>query len=589
MRIVLTLIILICIQQTAISQNAEMDTKVWSKKLTVSTTKNENFKDLKSYLLSLDSTEAFKLLFKIGKTSHAKGPHFVARYNCLKASCILKFNPPVPDFSSNFKEEIKKEVIDLLEDAIKQAYISDDDHLIAFVSFKYGDIMKGFQKTAKAVMYLMYSADLYDQLQLNAEFFNYFELGELLWKIREYKKCIYYTKKAISVLEPDSHQKIRYEMMCNNTVGLAYQRMGRYDSAIYFYQKALRLTSELNDPASTKIWTGIISGNMAQIDFAQKKYSVALPLFEIDYNNNKEIGYYGDAANSLQWAAKTNLALGDKKLALDQIRESFELLEKWPTAHEYIKNAYKTASEIFKSLDNNDSALYYSGKYNFLHDSLERVIYQSSLDISQLRLNYEKDKYKTSLLRQKKDDQLHQRNFIIGGVILFSAIILLLVNRQRQKLKLKHERDQNENLRIQNEIENARVQLKMFTNSTIEKTNIIEKLELQVKNKLETEEQNNLINELCSQTILTEEDWLRFKQLFEKINPSFFNSISNQVLNITPAEQRMAALILLHLTTKQMAAVLGISPNSVLKSKQRLRHRLNFSNDQQVEEFIKNI
>jgi DNA-binding CsgD family transcriptional regulator len=46
------------------------------------------------------------------------------------------------------------------------------------------------------------------------------------------------------------------------------------------------------------------------------------------------------------------------------------------------------------------------------------------------------------------------------------------------------------------------------------------------------------------------------------------------VPDITPAEQRMAAFSRLHLNTKQMASMLGISPDSVYKIKQRLRKRL---------------
>ena len=38
-----------------------------------------------------------------------------------------------------------------------------------------------------------------------------------------------------------------------------------------------------------------------------------------------------------------------------------------------------------------------------------------------------------------------------------------------------------------------------------------------------------------------------------------------------------------------MAAVLGISPNSVIKAKQRLRQRFEFQTDQQVEEFMESI
>jgi DNA-binding CsgD family transcriptional regulator len=129
----------------------------------------------------------------------------------------------------------------------------------------------------------------------------------------------------------------------------------------------------------------------------------------------------------------------------------------------------------------------------------------------------------------------------------------------------------------------------MFTKSIIEKTSLIEKLESQMKNKYMSEERQQLIEEISGQSILTEDDWLKFKTLFEKLYPDFFNQINKQVKNITQAEQRLAALTLLHLTTKQMAAVLGISPNSVIKAKQRLRQRFEFQTDQQVEEFMESI
>lgn len=589
-RVFYVLLLIIIFHHNTAAQNADVDASDLSKKLAKpSHNNNESYLYTFNILKTLDSTEAFNLLNKISKEPSSKGPYFLARYNCLMASTLLRFNPSIPDFSSNFKENIKEEVTELLEEAIQQAYISDDDFLTAFVSYIYGDIMKGFQKTSKAVMYMMYSAELNDKVQQKGEFGNYFGLGELLWKIREYKKCIQYTKTAMSVLGSEVPQRDRYEMMCNNTIGLAYNRMGKQDSAMYYYQLALKLSDKLNDPASTQIWTGIISGNIAQIEYAHGKYADALPLFILDYTNNNEIGYYGDAANSLQWAAKTNLALGNKEIALQQIRQTFQLLQKWPTAFNYKKNAYQTAAEIFHSVGNYDSALYYGAKYNLLNDSLERVVYLSSLDISQLRLNNDKSRYNIKNLELKKNEQLQQRNYIIAGIILFCVIVLLLINRQRLKLKFSSEREHNEKLRIQEEMENARVQLKMFTQSTIEKTNLIEKLEMQVQDQLNTEDQTQLMKELSRQTILTEEDWLKFKDLFEKINPRFFEKLTSQVNNITQSEQRMAALTLLHLTTKQMAAVLGISPNSVIKSRQRLRQRLDFSSDQEVEEFIKNL
>jgi DNA-binding CsgD family transcriptional regulator len=365
--------------------------------------------------------------------------------------------------------------------------------------------------------------------------------------------------------------------------------MGLYDSAFFYYEKGLKYISEANDKSFRDIWKGIISGNMAQIGFVQGKYAASLPLFEMDYETNKEQGNYPDAANSLQWAAKTNLALGNKDVALRQVRESFNLLQKWPNDANYRQNTYLTASEIFKSMGNGDSAYYYSTKYNLLHDSLERVIYQSSIGISKLRLDNEKDRYNIQNIEREKKSQLQMRNFIIAAMLLLCAIALLVINHLRQKSKLRAQFEQQEKKRMEQEMEAASDQLKMFTKSILEKTSLIEKLESQTQNKFRSEERQQLIEEISGQSILTEDDWLKFKTLFNKLYPDFFTRINKQIQNITQAEQRMAALTLLHLTTKQMAAVLGISPNSVIKAKQRLRQRFEFQTDQQVEEFIVNI
>jgi DNA-binding CsgD family transcriptional regulator len=79
---------------------------------------------------------------------------------------------------------------------------------------------------------------------------------------------------------------------------------------------------------------------------------------------------------------------------------------------------------------------------------------------------------------------------------------------------------------------------------------------------------------------------LNSKCFSKKTHPGFFTKLKEQVSEITQAEQRMAALTRLHLTTKQMAAVLGIFANSVIKAKQRLRQRFNFETDLHVEELL---
>jgi len=566
-----------------------LNAKEWAKKLADPSDKeNKASLSLDTLLLrKWDSVTVIHLLDQLDRQPSAKGHYFAARYNCLKAKALMLFNRPQPIFSPFAKDSIKREVTQLLEKAMQEAFIADDDYLAAYVSLEYGSAMNIFQNTEKAVMYMMYSAELYEKVNLHGPPSTYIVLGEMLWRVREYQKSIQYTKIAIPLLIAENGQYTNlYVMMCNNTIALSFHRMQKYDSALYYYNKALQLSSQLNDKKTAKTWYGIIFGNVAQIAYAQQKYTTALPLFEMDYQSSKENGVYDDAANSMQWAAKTNLALGNKTEALRQIRESFNLLKKWLNPANYRQNAYLTASQIFKALGDNDSAYYYSAQYNTLHDSLERVIYQSSISISKLRLDNEKNRYDIQNMEREKKGQLETRDSIIAAILLLCVVALLLINRQLQKTKVRAQLEQQEKRRIEEEMESAREQLKMFTKSIIEKTNLIEKLELQMENKLKTQEQQQLIEELSSQSILTEDDWLNFKIMFEKLHVGFFEKINKHVNNITQAEQRMAALTLLHLTTKQIAAVLGISPNSVIKAKQRMRQRFNLQSDEEVESFI---
>jgi DNA-binding CsgD family transcriptional regulator len=159
---------------------------------------------------------------------------------------------------------------------------------------------------------------------------------------------------------------------------------------------------------------------------------------------------------------------------------------------------------------------------------------------------------------------------------LLSLSIFLVINRKLLKSNLKREK-------AEQEMVSAQEQLQMFTSNLIEKTTLVEKLQMQAVSRQASLEQQALISEISQHTILTEEDWVKFKLLFEKIYPAFLVDLKEKVPDITIAELRMAALTRLRLTTNQIASILGISPNSVYKTKQRLRQRLRLEGDTLIE------
>ena len=126
----------------------------------------------------------------------------------------------------------------------------------------------------------------------------------------------------------------------------------------------------------------------------------------------------------------------------------------------------------------------------------------------------------------------------------------------------------------------------VVTTNLFEKTGLIEKLEEQLKGNEATAEYQSILSDITRLTILTETDWSEFKSIFETMYPGFFIKLTNKFPEITSAEQRMAALTRLHLSSRQIASMLGISIDSVHKSRQRLRQRFKVGTETNLDEMV---
>jgi len=383
-----------------------------------------------------------------------------------------------------------------------------------------------------------------------------------------------------------------------NLLGELYRNQGKYEDALQAHFVALKFYEALasRGPNFGIGWTynGIgkayeklgekilVEGDTLT---ASEKFLEALKYYteslQIEHEGNMTESSYLDLGNIYVQLSKINSPDNKTKqllIARSYMEKGLQVSVGYGQ-RELIKSAYQNLSKLDSMLGNYQKAYEYYKLYILYRDSLvNEAATKKSL---QLKMQYESDKKDAAAKAE-----IQRRNLIIAAILFLAAIALLVINRQRLKLKYRQKLLEQDKLRVEQEMESARSELKMFTQNIVEKTNLIEKLEQQVKAHEYNTDEHQIIEELSNQTILTEDDWLKFKMLFEKTHSGFFTKLKEQANDITQAEQRMAALTLLHLTTKQMAAVLGISSNSVIKAKQRLRQRFNFETDFHVEEFL---
>lgn len=544
---------------------------------------------LTQQLVKTDSVKALRFLDSLESLGNSKGYVFRTYFCMIKADVLfLKFAgyDKYKDRGAKALQPIKEQIMKLFAAALDAVYHTDNDLTIGWVCFYSARRMRDFGETALAVMYSKNGVDLFEKVAYRVEPPVYTDLAELLYQVREYDESIGYAKKGIVAWKHLNYEKeykdpYKFKIKALNTIGNSFYKKNQTDSANIYYHQALSLATKNND----KLLVGKVLGNIGIILYSKNMFDSARSFFQTDYENSNNDSIYNEAANALQWMAKTNMGNGNKTAALAEAREAIRLLALWPD-RTYLRDTYHTLSGVFKALGNYDSAFFYNDRFTELNDSLEKVVSISSLDISKARLNDKTSRYNIESLNKAKRLEIFTRNIIIVIIILLSAFTLLVINRKQLQTNMAMEKAEQNNKLMEQEIVAAKEQMRMFTENIVEKTALIEKLEYQKQDVQNSAERQDLISELSKQTILTEDDWVNFKATFEKIHPGFFRKLKDKITEITIAEQRMASLTKLNLSTRQIASMLGISVDSVHKTRQRLRQRIQTDSNKGVDDFL---
>ncbi len=77
--------------------------------------------------------------------------------------------------------------------------------------------------------------------------------------------------------------------------------------------------------------------------------------------------------------------------------------------------------------------------------------------------------------------------------------------------------------------------------------------------------------------ILHNEGWEEYMKVFQTLYPNFFAVIESKYSKLTEGEKRQLAMIKLNYSRKKSAQILGISPESVKRARQRLSKKLGFA------------
>ena len=87
----------------------------------------------------------------------------------------------------------------------------------------------------------------------------------------------------------------------------------------------------------------------------------------------------------------------------------------------------------------------------------------------------------------------------------------------------------------------------------------------------------------------SDKDWEVFKTYFADVHNDFDQKLKTLYSDISEKEIRLAAFLRMNLTTKEIAATLNVLPDSILKSKYRLKKKLNLDKETDLTGFLNTI
>ncbi|MFY0628060.1 MAG: tetratricopeptide repeat protein [Reichenbachiella sp.] len=395
----------------------------------------------------------------------------------------------------------------------------------------------------------------------------------------------------------------------SNSIGNAYKELELYDSALFYFNEAVKILRIQNDKDNELL----LVFNMGTVYQAQNKFSDAKAQFILALKYARELGRKRDIANSLKELGMCYLTLGDLDSAGYYLYKSLPMFEE--------REDLRGESKIRKNLSRYESeknrpkkSLLHLERYTLLNDSIFSE--EQTIEIEKLKSSYEIEKRDKEIevkaqqiesLEKEKEIESLQKNIIsiiVFAVFLIGVFVLITlkvrhsrkqkVNRTKldlQELEWKTEKLKEEQLKEDILVRND--ELKVFTQNYAIKSKFVEGVKREIEKIKKAESQDVIMDLTGLQKVLNnhsnlEKDWQDFKVYFEKVHSGFFDNLTGKVAGLSSAEIKLCALLKMDLNIKEMADIMAISPDSVKTARHRLRKKLSLEAEESLHEHLSN-
>lgn len=418
-------------------------------------------------------------------------------------------------------------------------------------------------------------------------------IGIIQYEMNLYSESKQNYKKSLKLLK-EIHQT---EFQTHPDAAAIYQNLSNSyfaedlcDSALWAQKEAVRLYAHQNNLKATERAKMNLISKLKGCDKIQMAKSQIRQIDTTKLNTFQKIHY------EIEWAdllIKTNIGKEEQILRAAEKALQHKLF-----------NLYRDAQEIlidhYQSTNNYQAALKAQQRMQWAQDS---IMSSSKKNVLHQKLIQHMMKLKDSVIqRAQQEKQLHQQRATIYRLQLIIAVccaILLIVvfavirRRYKRKVQKLHQQKNVQQQQINKQEDYIRAQkdqLQQLSLSMVEKSNLIEKVEKELKqvssqNDLQQKSVDKLKNELRNKMgMAPQRD--QIEELTHSAYQDFIVKLRAISTELSPQEERLAVLVSLKHSSKEIAGILNITPASADTYKNRLKTKLKVPKEQRLGVFL---
>lgn len=420
---------------------------------------------------------------------------------------------------------------------------------------------------------------------------SYVTLGNLHGILTNLELSNEYFKKAEAIYLRNLGTEKSLAVVQGN-IGLNLRKLDNYPEALSYYKKSLQYYEKEGPPVKE----ARILLNVASLYRHWDSLSLAESFANKSLLLTQEHNSPALTAKNHTILAKINHLRNQPQKALFHFGESIEINRKTNQSTPLSAN-YKNIADVYADLGDYKKAYEYRVAHFSLADSLFR---RETVDkIGQLEVRYQTEKKEAEIALQEQEIKTLNEEVKVSnltktlygiGMFAFLSIAGLLYFGFKQRMKKNRIAREKQEAIYKQEIEFKKKELTSQTLHLVQKNTFIEELKSNLERIKETPELFKIefrrLILLLKKEKAEDKDWEVFKSYFSEVHNNFDLKLKEIYAEITEKEIRLASFLRMNLSTKEIASMLNVLPDSVLKSKYRLKKKLNLEKEEDLVSFL---